>query len=302
MVVLDGLSEHDYHADDIPGGIGIGPFLSKSVIHKLLTRSPKHAWASHPKLNPDFVPEVDHKYDLGTAAHALLVEGRSDVVVVIDAKNWQTNAAKAERDEATAAGKVAVLAGKWDQVQRMVDAAWNQLHEFDPVPFLGGKSEQTIVYQERNGVWVKVRIDYLHNSLHLIDDYKTTQASAAPEAWGGTMYGFMGDIQAALYTRALETVALPSGTRVMRPEFRFITQELEDPYALSVFELAPDALTIADAKIDHALDVWKACLQTGKWPSYPKRVCYIQAPPWAEAQWFDREARDGALLEGVPFE
>jgi len=275
--------ESVYHADDLYAR----PSLSKSVIQTLLTKSAAHAWAAHPK-NPECVARTDEKkYDVGTAAHKLFLEGRDDTVVVVDADSWRTGAARAERDAAYAAGLTPLLAKDYAAVQTMAAAIRPQLDKVDAWPqlFAGGKPEQTLVWEEA-GLLCKARLDWLHDDHVAIDDLKTTGASAAPESWGKTMLGFGGDLQMAFYLRGARAVLGRT------PDFRFAAVETAPPHALTVFSVAPDALALADARIDYAIGVWRKCLETGVWPSYPRRVCYVQSQPWAEAQWFDREARD----------
>ncbi len=277
------VSEHDYHADQVAEG----PTLSNSIAKVLIASSPAHARAEHPRLNPQLERTEEKKFDLGTAAHALLLEGRDDAIAVIDAPDFRTNAAKAARAEAYLEGKTPLLAKHWDEVQAMVAAARAQLQVFSPVPFTDGKPEKTLVWNDQ-GVLCRARIDWLRDDLAGISDYKTTGASAAPEAWGRTMFGFGGDMQVAFYCRGLRAL---SGRQ---PDFEFIVQELAPPYALSNFRLSPDALAIADAKVEYAIAVWRECMETGEWPAYPKCPVYLPATPWAEAQWMDRAARDAA--------
>ena len=47
-----GVIEAEYHADPAPE-----PSLSRSLAHTLLTRSPRHAWQAHPRLNPAWLPD-----------------------------------------------------------------------------------------------------------------------------------------------------------------------------------------------------------------------------------------------------
>lgn len=269
-----------YHADLVAEG----PTLSSSIAKVLIASSPAHARAAHPRFNPELVREQEKKFDLGTAAHALLLEGSDAAIAVIDADAYRSAAAKQARSEAYLAGKTPVLAKDLDQVKAMVDAAHWQLQQFSPVPFTDGAPEQPIVWED-NGVLCRALIDWLRVDGD-VDDYKTTGASAAPEAWGRTMFGFAGDIQVAFHSRGVRAFT------GRQPTFRFVTQELAPPYALSVFALSPDALAIADAKVDYAIHTWRRCLETGRWPAYPHEVCYLPAPPWAENQWLDRAARD----------
>src|SRR4051812_45119883 len=102
MSLPDGI--HDLSADGYHADPAEQPSLSSTIARRLLDSSPLHAWTEHPKLNPNYKPKKPrHAFDVGTACHALLLEGRN-AVSVVDAENWKTNAAKALRDEAYAAG------------------------------------------------------------------------------------------------------------------------------------------------------------------------------------------------------
>lgn len=281
------LPEGIYHADPCPA-----PSLSASIARELLGSSPWHAWHAHPRLNPAYQARASDRFDLGSAAHAHLLEGR-DHFAVIDAPDWRTKAAQAERDAARAAGKVPLLAETWTQVQAMAEAARVQLdrYEEEPRPFTGGQPERTLVWQEPCGVWCRARLDWLHDDGQVIDDYKTTAASANPEEWGRRLLFSGPDFQAAFYLRGVRAVL---GTDA---RFRFVVQETKAPYALSVVGLGPDVLALAQRKVALALDLWGECLRTGRWPGYPTRTCYAELPPWMEARWLEREEQE----ESQPF-
>ena len=274
----------DYHADEVADK----PTLSKSIAHKLITQSPLHAWTAHPKLNPSFVRKEEDKFDVGTAAHALMLEG-DDGVYVVQADDWRTKAAKEARDYARSMGRIPLLGKHWDDVRAMVDAARSQLDRISVSPplFTDGKTEQTLVWDE-GGVTCKARLDHLRDDLTAIDDYKTTGRSAGPQQWSRSMFGMGFDLQVAFYLRGLKAV---TGAEA---DFRFFVQETFEPYAGCVFTLGPDALTLAQEKVQFAIDVWRRCLERDEWPAYPSRVCSVGSLPWADAEWFDREARDAA--------
>lgn len=281
MSILD-ISSDAYHADQFTEQ----PTLSASIAKILLSASPAHARAAHPRLNPEYEQRQDEKFDIGTAVHALLLEGVGNVHIV-HADSWRTAAAKEERDLARQAGRVPLLATQWQDVQRMCDAVQQQLGrlDMDPLPLTNGKPEQTITWQE-NGVWCRARLDWLHDDMLTLDDVKSTGLSADPEVWSSRVMfrgGF--DVQAVMYRRAVRALT------GRLPEFRFVVMETSDPFAVSVVSLAPDALALADAKLDKALSIWDRCLEAGDWPGYPRRVCYAQAPGWAEAAWLEREAQ-----------
>jgi len=151
------ISADAYHADPV-----IEPSLSSSIAHVLLSSSPSHAWQEHPRLNPAFEAEDEPKFDLGTAAHGLILQGDSGVTV-IEADDWRTKAAREARDAARAAGKTPLLAKHWDDVEQMADAVERQLDAFrdPPRPLSDGLPERTLVWRE-GSIWCRVRLDWLY--------------------------------------------------------------------------------------------------------------------------------------------
>jgi PDDEXK-like domain of unknown function (DUF3799) len=275
------MSAADYHVDPC-----LAPSLSSSVARELVATSPLHAWHAHSRLNPDYLSEEKEAFDIGTAAHAVMLEGFAGVAI-IDAKDWRTNAARIQREEARAAGKIPLLAHRWDDVQAMVGAARIQLalHEGKPQPFTGGKPEQTLIWRE-DGVWLRARLDWLHDGGGCIDDLKTTDGTANPEAWTRSLFGLGYDIQAAFYLRGLKAVTGQDAT------FRFVVQETYRPFALSVIDLTPAALELAGEKVAYAIRVWRECLSTGKFPGYPTRTCSAEVPGYEAARWLERQYRE----------
>ncbi len=286
------MTKDSYLALDTPT-----PALSASIARILLGASPLHAWWAHPALNPGGLREEREAFDIGTAAHAYLLEGDEDAVVVIDAEDYRTKAAKEARDAARAAGKVPILAARWADVKQMTMAVMTQLAEHPrPVPLTAGSAEQTLVWQEGE-TWCKARLDWLHDDLSAIDDLKTGE-NANPDAWTrGPLFSLGYDVQAAWYLRGLKAVTGKDST------FRFVVTETRPPYAVSVIGLGPDVLQLAEKKIRRALVLWRACLETGRWPGYPSQTCYASLPPWVEAAYLERELRDeGIRDDGRPIE
>lgn len=277
----------DYHSDPCQR-----PSLSASIAHVLCSQSPRHAWTAHPKLNPDFVREEKGAWDVGSAAHALLLEGREveDVVVVVNAPDWRTKAAKEVRDAARADGKIPLLSKTVGDVIAMLRAAREQLDAIDAEPplFAVGKAEQTLIWEEPNGVTCRALVDWLRDDATTIDDFKTTSASAEPERWTRTLFGIGSDVQVAFHLRGLQAL---TGERAV---MRYVVQETYPPYALSVISLGPDVLAVADAKVEHAIKRWRECLETDTWPAYPTEVCFAELPSYEEARWLEKAAREAA--------
>ncbi len=270
--------------------VGEVPTFSRSIGKLLVTRSPRHAWFAHPRLNPAWQAEDATKFDLGKAGHALLL-GSEERFAIIDAGDWRTKAAKEAREEALLADLLPILAPNWPQVQNMVRAVRAQLdqHQEAADAFTSGKPEQTLVWQEQ-GVWCRARLDWLPHSGPFFDDFKTT-GNAAPDVWGDRVFFETGgDVQAALYRRGIRALKLHAA-----PVFRFVVAELEPPFCVCVVQPTPGALDMADRKLDRALALWRWCSEQGRWPGYPSRTCHVDPPAWHENRFLQAEERDESL-------
>lgn len=279
-----------YHADPV-----YVPSLSASIAKKLCLESRLHAFHDHPRLNPAAEPENGEHFDIGTAAHALLLEGNADLVIV-DAPDWRTKAAKEARDAARAAGKTPLLARVVADVVAMVDALRGQLDahtDGGAAMFTHGEPEQTLVWVDDDDVWCRARLDWLrpgdNETPIAIDDYKTTSGSANPDSWARTMFAAGHDLQAAFYLRGLRKL---TGAPLDDPaSFRFAVQETYPPYAVSVIALNPDAMLLAEKKVLYALEAWRDARDRDAWYGYPRRTAFATLPPAHEAWWLEKEIR-----------
>ena len=276
----------EYHADPCPT-----PSLSASIATILIQQSCIHAKSAHPRLTENPIREEERHLDLGRLAHALMLEGM-DIAVVIHADNYRTKAAQEARDGARLLGKCPILAQELVDVTAMIAACRAQLdtHEQAFEAFTDvGKPEQTLIWKEGD-LWCRCRIDWLHLTKPLIYDYKTGKRSARPESVSriAAMDGW--GIQASFYGRGLKAVFGAD----LDPIFRFVVQENFPPFALSVLELSPADLALADDQVEHAIDVFSDCLQSGVWPGYSKRVQRITSPAYIESAWMEAQLTEEA--------
>ncbi|CAL8981834.1 hypothetical protein RHODOP_04774 [Rhodoplanes sp. P11] len=277
------MSAGDYHADPCPE-----PSLTQSIAKLLLERSPLHAWHVHPRLNPAFAPEEPTRFDVAHVAHTLLL-GRGKDVAVIDAADWRTKAAKEERDDALARGRLPILAEQYERARLLVDRARDQLsaaglgEAFSPD---AGDGEMVIAWQDGDGLWRRAMIDWLSHDRRLVLDYKTTLASAAPHAIPTKMAADGWCIQAAQHEAGLDILDPETAGR---RRHIFVCQEATEPYALSIVEIPEAAMTIGRRQLAMARDIWSACSRAGIWPGYPRGVIRPAYPEWAESRWIDRE-------------
>lgn len=284
-----------YHADPCPA-----PSLSSGIAKILLTKTPAHARLAHPRLNPDFEPEEKTAFDIGSAAHAMMLHD-DRAFAVLDFPDYRTAAAKAARDAARAEGKIPLLDHQFDQVRAMVAAGRAQLdahpEAWEAFRAGYGQGEVTLAWQdgpEDAPIWCRIRLDWKPSNGNVVWDYKTTAASAAPDEWARTMLNTGADVQLGLYTRGITRVL-----GIEQPQFRFVVQETEPPFALAVHTLDPHWTHIAWRKADTAIRLWSWCLRNDRWPGYVGRVHYLECPVWESRRWEEREERgdDRELLE-----
>jgi hypothetical protein len=254
------------------------PSLSSSIAKLLLTRSPLHAWMAHPRLNPNCVQEESAKFDIGSAAHALLLEG-ADRMAVIDAPDWRTNKAKELRDAARAEHKHPVLAHQYASVLKMVEvaqSAWNANDDLRGYTLSGegGDSEHPILWHEGD-TYFRAKLDRVSTDRTLIIDYKTTEC-AEPSVFLRQIVSMGYDIQAAFYERAVQKPYV---------KFVFLVQEIEPPFACSFIGMPPAFMELGRRKVEKAIAIWKECMASGKWPGYGNRILWAEPPAWEVAKW-----------------
>lgn len=268
----------DYAADNLGTP---APTLNSGLANRLLTRSPLHAWWGHPRLNPQWQPTESEAFDLGGAVHDIVIEGRTDRIRVIQADSWRTKEARDLRDAARADGMLPLLP---DQAAAVLAMAGPALAAIGTSPDLIGLGEldpeQTFIWQdESTGAWLRCRPDWVTRDRTIILSFKTTSASAEPEAFARSIMNFGYDLQAAFEIAGVEAAC---GTRVTH--YIWVVQEVQPPYAVSLVGMSPEMRHYGLSRFDLAVSRWADCLNNDRWPGYPTRICYVSPPAWAMAQ------------------
>jgi hypothetical protein len=270
-----------YHHDPV----GPEASLSSSILNLLDKRSALHAWQVHPRLNPGWQPEQRTDFDIGTAAHKLILEG-GDVSEfdVLDFPDYRTKAAQQARDDSYAARRTPLLMKHWQAVAAVAGSVMERLRTGDyRINYDDGKAEETLVWQE-GPTWCRARPDWREQ--HMMIDLKTT-TNAEPGAWiRGHLFADGCDIQAAWYMRGLRAVT------GLEPTWRWVVIEREPPYAVSIIAPTPAVIVLADKKIERALAIWRRCMASGHWPAYGTQTAWAELPPWQEQAVLDRELRE----------
>jgi|KBSMisStaDraftv2_1062788.scaffolds.fasta_scaffold45990_4 hypothetical protein len=274
------VSDADYRSDPCPIAS-----LTQSLAKIITERSPWHAWTESRSLNADHEPEDDAKFDLGNAAHALIL-GRGKDFEVLSFKDWRTKDAKAARKAAAEAGKIGILTENYDRAFDMRKSAETQIarHQ-DCNAFTNGTAEVMIAWEE-DGVWFRSLVDWLHDDLRTIDDFKSTGMSVAEHVLGLRAEAGGWHIQAAFIERGLDILD-PTGAG--RRRFRFIAQETDDPFALNVMHMTEHWMTMGRKRVNAAVDIWKSCIRTNRWPGYSRHSITPDYPSFKEKQWLERE-------------
>lgn len=271
------LTSAEYHADP-----GVRPSLSNSIAKILIEQSPAHAWLAHPRLNPNYVPDEESKFDIGTAAHMMVLEKRVDGIVIIDAPDWRTKAAKEARDVARANGQTPMLRHQFDKTEQMVVAAHNFIDTTELAGILvTGSTEQTLMWEE-DGTYCRCKPDILSADKRIIVDYKSTE-NAEPEAFIRQIARMSYDLQAEWYTRGIKDMT------GVEPIFVFLVQEVSPPYACSLISLSNAYRQVGQSKVERALAIWGKCVRDNSWPAYGTQIRYAEPSPWQMIDELDPE-------------
>lgn len=259
------------------------PSLTASILNELLQKSPAHARMRSPRLYAGYVPEDSATFDMGKAAHKLLLERTDDGIVWIPHNDFRTKAAQESRDEARAKGQMPILSKNEGTLREMVKRGREAIaqSEFSDL-WDRGSVEQTVVASDCEYL-MRCRPDWWSEDRKLIIDVKSTE-SAEP-SFAIRQVGRLGyDVSAAYYLRLCE------GYGAENYVWMFI--ETEPPFSVSFVALGNAFKAIADEKVDRGIATWKQCLSTDKWPAYPLNVHYAEPTAWMLADFESRMNRE----------
>lgn len=289
--IYTAISADDYHADPCPE-----PSLSSSVGRLLLNRSPLHAWTSHPRLNPEFDrSDESRNADIGKAVHKLVL-GKGGEIVEVEAANFQTKAAKEDRDAAYAAGRIPLLSKDMKVVHAMAKAAIDYLRAFVPDLLGNGCLSEAVAVWCEGDAWCRSMIDRMTSDGLKVLDIKTTSTTARADLVTRHVFDMGYHFQAAFYERGLNQL-LPE--HIGRRRFLFLFQENEPPYACQLIRLDEAAMTIARKQVMATVALWQHCIATGEWPGYPPGIQTVTMPEWQQRAWLAREMADPSLTGDI---
>lgn len=271
-----------------PTGDGLFPNVPIEVYHGDLG-SLSFSWAK--KLLPPSCPAKFHAertgdrgfvkhFNDGHAAHTRVL-GEGPEIVVIDAADWRTAAARAARDKALAEGKTPLLPDEDEMTRAMAATVHN--HPEAAALLAEGQAEQSLYWTDPS-TWTRLRTrpDWIteQHGRRVFVDYKTTK-SAAPSIFRASA-GDFGYHQQAAFNVAGAREVLDEDVRVV-----FIAQEKEPPYLVSVHEWSPEDIEIGAALNRLAIDIYAACTAEDYWPGYGDHIHQMRLT--SKARYFAEE-------------
>jgi len=295
--VLRDLSFEDYLRDPVACGS-----ISSSGAKRLL---PPHCPAAY-RWYADNPQPPKKEYDLGHAAHELLL-GTGSGLVVVDADSWRTTKAQDAKKAAYAAGRTPLLTKDMAEVEAMVAAVRAHPEAGPLLDPASGDSEQTLIwFDDDAGVWRRARLDRVlergFGERVVIVDLKTT-VRADPDSAGKAMAAFGYDQQAAWYLDAAAACGLdPVGPGAGGPDvYLLVMVEKSPPYLTAVYRLPEEVLQRGRVRNRKALAVYRRCMESGWWPGYnDDRTAWLDSPAWAARQHDDAAARGDYDVEDTP--
>ncbi|WP_102157677.1 PD-(D/E)XK nuclease-like domain-containing protein [Zhihengliuella halotolerans] len=255
--VIDGLPATDYHKHEAIGSTSLKTLLKPG--------GPElYAWQRGR-------PIYKKEFDIGTAAHSLILEQDESAFAVVNADSWRTNAAKDARDEARERGLVPMLTGDYDRVRSMRDAVMAH-----PVagPLLTGHVAERSYFTGLDGVPAKCRPDALHEHHGVAIDLKTC-ASTAIEKPAKTVLDIGYDLSAAYY---VDIIQKETG---FAPAWAWIFVEKEGPHRVRVVEPDGEFMRRGRKQYLEALDIYRECTANDSWPGFTETTT-ITPPAWAK--------------------
>lgn len=265
-----------YHQDPAPAVDG-GSLSSTGARRIIPPSTPAHfcEWRENGEAPKD-------EFDFGHAAHThVLTEG--EAVEVVDAPDWRTNDAKAQRAAIRARGHIPVLDKQMGQVLDM--AAALRKHKTAAAMLNPGRGtpEASLFWRHpRTGRWCRARLDLLprggYGRRFVIADYKTS-TDASDDAFGKRAGDLGYHQQDAWYRAGVRALGIDPD-----PRFVFVVQEKKPPYLVNVIELDFEARQLGDALNERAADIFHRCTSEDRWPGYPDEVGVASLPPWTLRQ------------------
>lgn len=254
------------------------PSLNQSLIPALVNRSPLHAAFEHPRLNPYAKPRSATSAQLlGEAVHRLAL-GRGRGISTIRYKDFSSQSARDDRDEALRNNRIPILEWQRLEAEDMARTLRERIEEAcEGNPYA---TEVVLIWKERTmygEVYCRCQIDVFCEALALVLDPKALRISATAGAFGKTAADSGYAEQAVFYKRGL-AVLMPE----LKDRLRFANLVVENypPFAAQSFAPDTNTLYVAERQCATAVELFAKCLHSRSWPGYPRGIQEYATPAW----------------------
>jgi len=249
------ITNEQYHAD---------PAISASHLHAV-AQSPYHYWSRF--LDPQRQrPEPTAAMKLGSLVHCAVLEPDelSKRYGVCLPRN--TKAGKEQAAEMAAAGIEAVTGSDMELALAMAGAV--RSHQAAAELLRHGQAEQSFWWDDpASGLRCKCRPDWLNGAT--VVDLKTT-TDASPRGFAKSCATFRYHVQASHYLSGLPA-----------ERFVFIAVEKTYPYAVGVYQLDAEAMTVGAELRRQNMQTISDCMAINEWPGYSQGIEPLSLPKWA---------------------
>lgn len=260
-----GISEATYHEREL--------IASKSAL-ELVRRSPAHfmAWLNGQE------EEATPAMEFGSAFHCAALEPAIFAKLYAaepDFGDCRFKEAKAERDawRRDNAGKKLLSANDHASIMAMVASVHG--HPLAGKMIADGEPELTVRWRdEATGIECKGRADYWVAKHRMVVDLKSS-LDGSPGEFPKAAANFGYHRQDAFYRTGFAAVGEPVD------HFVFVVVEKKAPFAVSVYALDGNAVSLGNAQNRRSLDVMGECVKSGNWPGYEPSIQTLKLPPWA---------------------
>lgn len=275
------------------------PRLSYSIAQTMTTKTPLHAWDQHRLLGGNGKEDTD-AMDEGKLMEKFVLGCDMDKLVIVDAENWSTKAAKEQRDLAILGGSQPVLRKHCEAAEAAATVIIHRFQKYGVDLTFKGDTKKQVLVQHRvewadaegvlcSGVIDRLELDHARGKA-TIYDFKTT-SDASTKAVQRSVYNYGYHIQMQSYC---EAVAALYPQFMGRITYKLLFCEKSSPYAVRVLELAGSMTELGRRAWTDAKKTWAECLAKNEWPGYADER--IEAAPWMLADSLE------AQLQGSDFE
>lgn len=278
--IVENLPEIQYHAH---------PALSSTGARHLLDSPARFHYAqTHPQEHKD-------AFDLGTAVHTKVLGTGSNVIEyppehLTPAGNASTKAATVEWVESQRAlGLVVISAVQARHVDGMAEAVLAHPEARSLLEQKGNRREVSMFAKcPDTDVEMRARFDL---EADISGDLKSAR-DASPKGFARAVAQHGYEVQQGWYQDVRELITGDRG------KFRFIVVETLPPYLVAVYELDYNFEDMGKTKALAARNIYRQCVDAGRWPGYSDDVLTLQPPQFAVYDYLEEFENDEPMKVG----